>query len=70
MATAFVRVPSLEQQYDLWEAGLLWYKKSSTHPPNLVSPRISTRSREQLLKSWAESERRFPQEQYGYLSEE
>lgn len=70
MATTFVRVPSLEQQYDLWALGLLWCKRNTTSPPMPVPPRMSDRTRESLLASWAVSARVAPQEQYGYMSEE
>lgn len=69
MATTFVNVPDLEQQYDLWEAGLLWVHMVGLEP-KLCPGRTTNRSKEDLLSSWAETAKNQPDWLYGYMAED
>lgn len=68
MATTFVNVPDLEQQYDLWEAGLLWYSHNGR--VGLVSAKSSEKSRAQLIACWRQASYDYPNNLYGYMAED
>lgn len=68
MATTFVNVPDLEQQYDLWEAGLLWCYEGET--PLQCPKGDGTPQKERLLRSWAATAKSNPDWLYGYMAED